>query len=173
MARPLTSQPRPACPNPECPESRVILNGSLRGRKRYLCHGCGTYFGETEGTPRYDLKTPVKEIAAALLMVMRRGSLRGAEDATGHKYETIGKWLRLAAAHAEILTDCFAKDLQIEQGEIDEFWSFVLKKLPLRRKPTLENDGDVSFKIAPAVSLWRTPTDESEMNSSMRPSCKP
>jgi hypothetical protein len=28
---------------------------------------------------------------------MRRGSLRAAEEITGHKYETIGRWLRLAA----------------------------------------------------------------------------
>lgn len=26
---------------------------------------------------------------------MRRGSLRAAEEITGHKYETIGRWLRL------------------------------------------------------------------------------
>lgn len=150
MSRPLTNQPRPSCPNPDCPRAHVILNGSSRGRKRDHCRGCGLYFGETEGTPLYDLKTPVNEIAYALLMVMRRGSLRGAEDATGHKYETIGKWLRLAADHAEAITASLAADVQVEQV----FWSFVLKKTHQMSKRTPGTDGDVSFRIGRADSSW-------------------
>jgi hypothetical protein len=34
----------------------------------------------------YGLKTPASEVAQALLVVMRRGSLRAAEEITGHKY---------------------------------------------------------------------------------------
>lgn len=41
----------------------------------------------------------------ASLVVMRRGSLRAAGEITGHNYETIGRWLRLAAEHAEALTE--------------------------------------------------------------------
>ncbi len=40
----------------------------------------------------YGLKTPAVEVAQALVIVMRRGSLRGAEEITGHKYETISVW---------------------------------------------------------------------------------
>jgi transposase-like protein len=69
------------------------------------CRGCGAWFGETHGTPMYRLRTPPEEIGQALLVVMRRGSLRAAEEITGHKYETIGRWLSLAAEHAEALTD--------------------------------------------------------------------
>ncbi len=123
-----TEQQRPACPNADCPQPRVILNGSNHGRKRYHCRGCGLYFGETEGTPLYDLKTPASEIAQALLIVMERGSLRAAERITGHKYETIGQWLRLAATHAETISDVLLTDLHLETVEIDEFWSFVQKK---------------------------------------------
>jgi hypothetical protein len=47
---------------------------------------------------------PPEEVGRVLLVVMRRGSLRAAEEITGHKYETIGRWLRLAAEHAEALT---------------------------------------------------------------------
>jgi len=55
------------------------------------------FFGETEGTPMYRLHMPVAEVAQALLVVMRRGNLRAAEEITGHKYETIGQWLRRAS----------------------------------------------------------------------------
>ncbi len=114
----------PVCPNPNCRESRVVRNGSHRGRQRYHCRSCKTYFGETQGTPMYGLKTPAAEVAQALLIVMRRGSLRAAEEITGHKYETISGWLKRAAT----LTQVLASDLHLSQVEIDEFWSFVQKK---------------------------------------------
>jgi len=34
----------------------------------------------------YGLKTPASQVAQALLVVMRRGSLRAAEEITGHNY---------------------------------------------------------------------------------------
>ena len=43
---------------------------------------------------------------------MRRGSLNAAEEITGHKYETLGDWLRRAAAHAEAITACGPTQLQ-------------------------------------------------------------
>src|SRR6266516_3327739 len=94
----------PNCPNPQCSQSHVIGNGSSKGRRRYQCRGCGRFFGETEGTPMYGLHTPGASVAKALLIVMRRGSLRAAEEITGHKDETLGPWLRRASAHAEALT---------------------------------------------------------------------
>ena len=118
----------PPCPNPNCRESHVVRNGSHRGRQRYCCRTCKTSFGETQGTPMYGLKTEASEVAQALLIVMRRGSLRGAEEITGHKYETISVWLKRAANHAAAITQVLASDLHLSQVEIDEFWSFVQKK---------------------------------------------
>ena len=118
----------PPCPNPNCRESHVVRNGSHRGRQRYCCRTCKTSFGETQGTPMYGLKTEASEVAQALLIVMRRGSLRGAEEITGHKYETISVWLKRAASHAAAITQVLASYLHLSQVEIDEFWSFVQKK---------------------------------------------
>ena len=151
----------PSCPNPECSQSHVIGNGSSKGRRRYQCRGCGRFFGETEGTPMYGLHTPAAEVAKALLIVMRRGSLRAAEEITGHKYETIGQWLRRASEHAEALTAILTQDLHLSTVEIDEFWSFVRKKTVSLTSPTPETVGDVSSKIAPAVSSPPVPPDAS------------
>lgn len=129
----------PTCPTPDCQQPHVIRNGSKNGRKRFHCRSCGRFWGETEGTPIYGLRTPVAEIAQALLIVMRRGSLRAAEEMTGHKYETIGIWLRRAAAHAAARTEVFTQDLHLSQVEIDEFWSFVQKKTGTN--PTRGNAG--------------------------------
>src|SRR6266700_5925986 len=143
----------PSCPNPDCRESHVVRNGSHRGRPRYHCRSCKTYFGDTQGTPMYGLKTPAAEVAQALLIVMRRSSLRAAEEITGHKYETSSVWLKRAASHAEALTQVLASDLHLSQVEIDEFWSFVQKKRaePVRR--TRENAGDAWSRIG-TVASW-------------------
>ena len=119
----------PPCPNGACSQPHIVRNGTLGGRQRYHCRACGTWFGATQGTPLYRLRTPVHEIAQALLIVMRRGSLRAAEEITGHKYETIGQWLRLAARHAEALSGVLVHDLQLSTVEIDEFWSFVRRRM--------------------------------------------
>jgi transposase-like protein len=142
----------PPCPNPNCLQSRVVRNVSHRGRQRYQCRSCKTYFGETQGTPMYGLKTPAAEVAQALLIVMRRGSLCAAEEITGHKYETISIWLKRAATHAEAVTQVLASDLHLNQVEIDEFWSFVQKKTAEGSSPTRENAGDVWSRIGTVAS---------------------
>ena len=142
----------PPCPNLQCSQPHVVRNGSHRGRPRYQCRSCKTYFGDTQGTPMYRLKTPAAEVARALLIVMRRGSLRAAEEITGHKYETISAWLKRAAAHAEALTQVLASDLHLSQVEIDEFWSFVQKKRGELTSQMRENAGDAWCRIATVAS---------------------
>ncbi len=96
-------------------------------------------------------------MAQALLVVMRRGSLRAAEEITGHKYETISGWLKRAAAHAEALTQVLASDLHLSQVEIDEFWSFVQKKRGQLASRTRENAGDAWCRIETVASSSPAP----------------
>jgi hypothetical protein len=103
----------------------VWRNGSSRGHPRFSCADCGKSFGPRFGTPLYRVRTPVKEIAQALLIVMRRGSLSAAEEITGHKWETIREWLVRANSQAEALTVALVKDLELDEVEVDAFWSFV------------------------------------------------
>lgn len=98
------------------------------------------------------LKTPAAEVAQALLIVMRRGSRRAAEEITGHKYETISLWLKRAASQAQALTQVLASDLHLSQVEIDEFWSCVQKKTVQLASLTKENAGDVWCRIGTVVS---------------------
>jgi transposase-like protein len=112
-------------PCPHCGCTSVRKFGRKNGQQRWHCSACGRTFGATTGTPMYRLRTPPAEIARALLVVMRRGSLSAAEEITGHKYETIGEWLRRAGEHAEALTHALVYDLEVEEVEVDAFWSFV------------------------------------------------
>ncbi len=92
----------------------------------------------------YRLKTPPADVAHALLVVLRRGSLLAAEDLTGHKYETVGRWLRQAAAHAEALTTALVTDLHLTEVEVDEFWSFVQQKGARPKRPAPPRMGAAS-----------------------------
>ena len=124
MAR-KASPDNPPCPH--CGGKHTVRNGHKDGRQRRVCRGCGHSFGPTSGTPLY--RTPPVEVARALLIVMRRGSLSAAEEITGHKYETIGRWLRTAAEDARALTQVLVHDLHLSQVEVDAFWSFVRRSL--------------------------------------------
>lgn len=132
MARPGASE-NPPCPR--CGDRHTVRNGRTRGRQRWVCAGCDQSFGPTTGTVGYRLRTPPAEVARALLVVLRRGSLRAAEEITGHKYETIGRWLRRAGAHAAALTDALVHDLELSEVEVDEFWSFVRRKGGQPKRP--------------------------------------
>ncbi len=121
---------KPSPDNPTCPHcgaAHVVRNGSKDGRPRWVCRQCRRSFGPTYGTPMYRLRTPPAEVGRTLLIVMRRGSLSAAEEISGHKYETIGRWLRAAAQHAQAITEVLVRDLHLTEVEVDAFWSFVKK----------------------------------------------
>jgi hypothetical protein len=80
------------------------------------------------GTPLFRLHTSLPEIVRAILIVLRRGSLRAAEEQTGHNYETIAAWIRRIGQHAEAVTEVLVRDLELSAVEVDEFWSFVGEK---------------------------------------------
>ena len=144
--KPQDTPKRPLCVH--CQGTHVVKNGHKDARQRYRCLDCKRTFGPTYGTPLYGLHNSAEEIAKTLLVVMRRGSLSAAEEVSGHKYETIGDWLRRAALHAEALTQSLVSDLHLSEVEVDAFWSFVKKSVPLLstsavRRQGWANAGDV------------------------------
>lgn len=112
-------------PCPHCQGTSVHKNGTNRGRQRWRCGDCGKTFGATLGTPLYRLRTPLAQIVVALRIVMQRGSLSGAEEITGHKRETIKRWLLQVRAQAEAASEVLVKELELDEVEVDAFWSFV------------------------------------------------
>jgi transposase-like protein len=149
MPRKRTQQSEPC---PHCGGTSVWSNGSTRGHRRWRCADCKKSFGSTYATPLYRLRTPVEEIAQALLIVMRRGSFSAAEEITGHKWETVRDWLILAGEHAEKLTDELVKGLELDEVEVDAFWSFVGNAVQTLQTRHPRNRGWASQLVAqPAV----------------------
>ena len=129
----IPNKDNPACPH--CTGSHVIKNGHKGDQQRYRCRACHRTFGCTFGTPLYGLHNSAEEVARSLLIVMRRGSLSAAEEITGHKYETIGTWLRRAGNHAEAITQALVSELALSEVEVDAFWSFVKKSVAILAIP--------------------------------------
>lgn len=89
----------------------------------------------------YGLRTSAAEVARTLLIVLRRGSLSAGEEISGHKYETIAKWLHRAGDHADALTEVLVRDLRLEEVEVDAFWSFVRNGSQALRRGQVRNKG--------------------------------
>jgi transposase-like protein len=107
-----------ACPR--CEETRCIRFGKANGHQRWRCRACGRTRAETLGTPLFHLHTPLPEIVRAILIVLHRGSLRAAEEQTGHNYAAIAAWIRRLGEHAEAVTETLVHDLELSEVEVDE-----------------------------------------------------
>jgi transposase-like protein len=113
---------------PRCGGTGCRRFGRRNGSQRWRCPRCRRTWNDLLGTPLFHLHTPLAEIVRTIRIVMNRGSLRAAEEQTGHNYDTIAVWLRRLGAHADAVTELLARDLALSEVEIDEFWSFVGKK---------------------------------------------
>ncbi len=122
------SPDHPICPY--CGAPHGVRHGSKEGRPRWVCRPCRCSFGLTNGTPMGRRRTPPAEVGRTRLLWMRRGSLRAAEEISGHKSETIGRWLRLATQHPQAIPEGRVEDLPLP--EVEAFWSFGEKRVPMR-----------------------------------------
>jgi hypothetical protein len=104
-------------------------------------------------------------VAQALLMGMRRGSVRAAEERPGHTEETSGNWLRRVGEHAEAVTAVLTQDLHLSTGDMDGLWLCVQTNMANQTKPTQARVGDAVCTIDPAVSSRPVPQDGSAMTS--------
>ena len=82
--------------NPPCPGcgSRLLKNGSVRGKKRYLCRRCRKTYGIDTVNCLPNLRTPIEEVMRSLIEVWKKGSFNKAQKVTGHKGETLARWAK-------------------------------------------------------------------------------
>jgi hypothetical protein len=126
----------------------VWSNGSSRGHRRFRCGDCNKSFGTRFATPLYRVRTPVGDIVQALRVMMHRGSLRAAQDITGHKWETVRGWLLRANRQAEAFTEALVKDLELDEVEVDAFWSFVANAVKALQRGQVRHPG---WAVPPCV----------------------
>jgi insertion element IS1 protein InsB len=110
------------CPN--CNSPNIIKNGKdYKSDQKYHCHDCGAY-GTLEAKGRYDAND--KELV--LRTYQERVSMRGIQRIFGIVPKTLSQWIQHKADELPDLADTLAPVQKDDVLELDELWSFVLKK---------------------------------------------
>jgi transposase-like protein len=102
--------------------------------QRYQCKTCGKTFTETTGTIFYRKHAEEREILEVLALLAEGNRISTISRVKGIKEDTILRWLREAARHADELEAVLMKDFRLKRAQLDGLWSYVgnkgEKKLP-------------------------------------------
>ncbi len=110
-------------------EANIIKFGrSRQGVQRYHCKGCQTTFAATRGTLFYRKHTPLKDILETLALLAEGVRISSLSRAKGFKEDTILRWLREAARHAEAVEDALLADYRLSKAQVDGLWTYVGNK---------------------------------------------
>ena len=122
------------CDDPSCSHYQKVGAGNIatyyRRQRQLYCKGScpGRPFVATKGTIFYGLKTPLDKIVAVLQTLAQSMGLRNTCRSHGVTADAALKWVVKAGDHVDELTAYMSRNLHLDQVQIDEFWSFVLKK---------------------------------------------
>jgi IS1 family transposase len=94
----------------------------------YQCQWCKTRFSETQGTVFFGLKTPQETVYRALKALAEGVGIRATARIFDVDVDTVLRWLRRAGQHSEKVSAYLMRNLQVEQAQLDELWTFVRKK---------------------------------------------
>jgi transposase-like protein len=127
------------CPNAACPDFGKLQNDQAqanlkkigktpRGVQRYQCKTCGKTFTETTGTIFFRKHAHEHEILEVLALLAEGNRISTLTRVKGIKEDTILRWLREAARHADELEAVLMKDFRLKRAQLDGLWSFVRNK---------------------------------------------
>ena len=107
-----------------------MTHSLLRGQ--LYCNCCkGKPFSARKGTLPFGLRTPVDKVVRVLSLLasgMGQNAVCRQEDVTG---DTVRAWIVLASKQVSAFTEFMQRDMNLDQAQIDEFWSFVREKREL------------------------------------------
>jgi transposase-like protein len=113
----------------EVDEANIIKFGkSKQGVQRYRCKSCQSTFAATRGTLFYRKHAPVKDILETLALLAEGVRISSLSRAKGFKEDTILRWLREAARHAEAVEDVLLADYELSKAQVDGLWTYVGNK---------------------------------------------
>jgi IS1 family transposase/transposase-like protein len=138
-----------SCPNANCNDYGRNSQGNIcsiasyltqSGKRRiFRCKTCGTMFSETRDTVFYDLRTSEEKVMMALKMILVKVELSGISFVLGVKEETVLEWLKKASKKAKEINEALMKELSVTEVQLDEMWSYVLRKKSLLSVSDIES----------------------------------
>lgn len=105
------------CRNSACGATGRIGIHSHRER-RYICHGCGKTFRESQGTPLYGLKHRVWLVLCVLTLLAYGGSVPALVAAFAIDERTVAAWQRKAGGHAQQVQERLVCRGQLWLGQV-------------------------------------------------------
>jgi len=107
-----------------CKSTDIVKNGTNRcGNAQYHCKNCGTY-RVLQPKPVYS----EREKQTVLQACQERSSLRGVQRIFGVARQTVVEWVKIHAQNLPEIKDILFAVAPNDVLELDEVWSFVLKK---------------------------------------------
>ena len=120
------------CDSIECEHYGQIGAGNIRTHSRkhrqVYCNQCGHIWTITKETFFYHLKTPVSVVVEVLLLLSEGMGVNAVCRTKGVTADAISSWILKAAKHVREVTQYLEQEIHLSQCQIDEFWSFILKK---------------------------------------------
>jgi transposase-like protein len=132
-------QAKDFCPNQVCSDYGKLqkdqaqanlkkIGKTPRGVQRYQCKTCGKTFTETKGTLFYRKHVSEDEILEVLALLAEGSRISTLARVKGFQEDTILRWLRDAAQHAQKIDSVLMKDFRVKRAQLDGLWSFVANK---------------------------------------------
>ena len=133
------AQTKDFCSNATCPDYGKLQYGqgqmnlkkvgrTPHGVQRYQCKTCSKTFTETKGTIFYRKHAQEHEILEVLALLAEGVRISTLTRVKGIKEDTILRWLREAAQHAEQIEEVLMKEFRVERGQLDALWAYVRNK---------------------------------------------
>ena len=133
------AQAKDFCPNQACPDYGKLQSNQAqanlkkigktpRGVQRHQCKTCGKTFTETKGTLFYRKHVSEDEILEVLALLAEGSRISTLARVKGFQEDTILRWLRDAAQHAQKIDSVLMKDFRVKRAQLDGLWSFVANK---------------------------------------------
>lgn len=124
--------PRLRCPHCAAGADQLFYHSTYATRDGprtlWRCRQCQRCLSERRGTAFFNLKTPEREVARSLDALTRGSTQTAVAAARGHHRDTLRRWRRLSAPHAQAVDAEFVTDLRVADLELDEQWSFAGRK---------------------------------------------
>ena len=129
---------QPFCDHPGCEAYGKVGENHIRTHSRLhhqvYCNACKQIWVITKGTFFYNLKAPVSLILEVLKLLSEGMGLRAVSRSKGVTTDAISTWILKAADHMNEVTVYLERDMHLTQCQIDEFWSYILKKNESKRR---------------------------------------
>lgn len=97
-------------------------------RTVFRCRWCRKTFNDRFGTAFYDLKKPSEQVSRAVQQIAEGLSLEAVARVEKLAPSTISKWVKRASWQAELIDRDLVQEIQTEQVEVDELYSFAGNK---------------------------------------------